>query len=133
MPHKSKFLPPTQQEPIPLEKNAQNRPRNNFQEIPYQLDTLHRYRAKQPHIYAFKPLQRGQMKRTRIRIPSPRFTSVLFNDCIGSIHDIINIIIIGIVDHHRFNPCSYSQGHHDILYNLDNQFDHHRFHLLPFP
>ena len=36
---KSKFLPPTQQTAIPLEKNAQNRPRNNFQEIPYQLDT----------------------------------------------------------------------------------------------
>lgn len=28
----------------------------------------------------------------------------------------------------RNNP-----SHHDILYNLDNQFGHHRFHLLPFP
>ena len=52
----------------------------------------------------------------RIRIPSPLFTSVLFNDCIGSIHDIIDIIIIGIVDHHRFNPCSYSQA--TMIFNI---------------
>ena len=62
MPHRSKFLPPTQQEPIPLEKNAQSLPRNNFQEIPYQLDTYTDTEQNSPIYTHLNPCREGKRR-----------------------------------------------------------------------